>query len=558
MKKNYFITLLLTFCFVGFSFGQGSESFTNSNATNSYEDNSFTGDGGIMWTYVQSRDANGDNNGSGINLPALMLRRVASGSKVTSSTISGGIGDFSVKLYKGFTGGGNRQVELFVNGVSKGISTPFDDFNEHIFSVSGINVAGDVIIELVNITSKQIIVDDITWTTPSSDPSLSIISPTHNTVFPSSTTEVPITLNITNFILSGDNGSGMTDSTGDGYIKATIEETGQATQVTSFFTATPSLTVVAGRIYTVTLELVDNSEASLSPKVEVSVGFSVELPCDLVLGTIATTCDTGAAARSDTYSGTIEFTGGNTGVTYTITASGTTIGGDNPNSSASGTITFSGITEGTDVVVTIVGDSGSSCDYERTLFSPSCVTFPIIEHFDYTDASNLGDQSAWTMLNSGDEMLVAAGNLDYTGLEASTGNMITFDGSGSETYTDFSDVTSGTVYASFLLKVTGFQTGSNPDVTDGGYIAALAGSTSSYDARFWVRPNPDTSGTTFDIGYGFETSNPTFTTETYSLNDVLFIVMAYNMDDATVSTWINPDASSFEAVATPTATLSGT
>ena len=40
----------------------------------------------------------------------------------------------------------------------------FNDFNEHIFSVNGINVSGDVIIELVNITSKQVIIDDISWT----------------------------------------------------------------------------------------------------------------------------------------------------------------------------------------------------------------------------------------------------------------------------------------------------------------------------------------------------------------------------------------------------------
>ena len=93
-----------------------------------------------------------------------MLRRVSDGSKVTSSTISGGIGDFSVKLYKGFTGGGNRQVELFVNGVSQGTSTPFDNYDEQIFMVSGINQPGDVIIELRNTTAKQVIVDDIEWT----------------------------------------------------------------------------------------------------------------------------------------------------------------------------------------------------------------------------------------------------------------------------------------------------------------------------------------------------------------------------------------------------------
>ncbi|MDC6470540.1 PKD domain-containing protein, partial [Flavobacteriales bacterium] len=140
------------------------EDFTNSNATASYTNGVFVGNSSILWTYIASRNANGDANNSGISLPALMLRMSASVSKITSSTITGGVSDFSVKLYKGFTGAGNRQVELFINGVSKGTSTPFDDFSEHIFSVTGINVSSDIIIEIVNITSKQIIIDDISWT----------------------------------------------------------------------------------------------------------------------------------------------------------------------------------------------------------------------------------------------------------------------------------------------------------------------------------------------------------------------------------------------------------
>lgn len=140
------------------------EDFTNSNATVSYANGSFVGNNGITWTYVASRDENGDDNGSGINGKALMLRRSSDDSKVTSSTFADGIGDFSVKLYKGFTGGGNRQVELFVNGDSKGTSTAFDDFDEHVFSVTGINISGDVVIEIKNKLSKQVIVDDISWT----------------------------------------------------------------------------------------------------------------------------------------------------------------------------------------------------------------------------------------------------------------------------------------------------------------------------------------------------------------------------------------------------------
>ena len=117
--SNYI--LLYIFLFLGLNiYSQtppGLEDFTNSNATASYTNGVFVGNSSISWTYIASRNANGDANNSGISLPALMLRRSASVSKITSSTITGGVSDFSIKLYKGFTGGGNRQVELFINGV---------------------------------------------------------------------------------------------------------------------------------------------------------------------------------------------------------------------------------------------------------------------------------------------------------------------------------------------------------------------------------------------------------------------------------------------------------
>ena len=143
----------------------GSENFDNAELpSNGYGHGSFVGNNGVTWTYVGSRDENGDSNNSGISGNALMLRRQSDGSKVTSSAVSGGISDFSVKLYKGFTGGGNRQVELFVNEVSYGLSEAFNDFNEHIFTITGIDIPGDVIVEIQNVTGNQIIVDDITWT----------------------------------------------------------------------------------------------------------------------------------------------------------------------------------------------------------------------------------------------------------------------------------------------------------------------------------------------------------------------------------------------------------
>ncbi|MCK9584961.1 MAG: T9SS type A sorting domain-containing protein [Candidatus Cloacimonetes bacterium] len=173
--KKLILIFTLSLLMLGMAWGQGVEDFTNSNATSSYANGSFVGNNSITWSYVASRDDNGDANSSGIVAPALMLRRSSDSSAVSSSTISGGIGDFSVKLYKGFTGSGNRQVELFINGASQGTSTGFNDYNLHTFTVTGINVTGDIVIQIKNITSTQVIVDDISWTAyASSTPTITL------------------------------------------------------------------------------------------------------------------------------------------------------------------------------------------------------------------------------------------------------------------------------------------------------------------------------------------------------------------------------------------------
>jgi hypothetical protein len=163
MKKT--LLIFITTLTANFLVAQGLENFDDLAVGSAYSIGSFTNtNSNITWSYTSSRDANGDSNSSGINLPALMLRRSSDNSNVLSSTISGGIQDFSVKLYKGFTGAGSREVELLINGVSVGTSTPFDNYNEQIFNVTGIDISGDFTIEIKNITSKQVIIDDISWT----------------------------------------------------------------------------------------------------------------------------------------------------------------------------------------------------------------------------------------------------------------------------------------------------------------------------------------------------------------------------------------------------------
>ena len=248
---KYFYFLIFTFFTFNLTHGQGLEDFTNSNATNSYSDGSFEGNNGITWSYIASRNGNNDSNASGIELPALMLRRASSGSKITSSAISGGISNFSMKLYKGFTGGGDRQVELFINGVSMGTSTPFDDFSEYTFTVDDINISGSIEIEIVNTTPKQIIIDDISWT-----------------------------------------------------------------------------------------------------------GFSTS--CSVVLGQAQYSCEGNTIGdNNDTVTVSIPYTGSDAGITSLTTASGGSIGGDDPATTTDGTIVISGVSEGSawDLVL-----NGGDCD----------------------------------------------------------------------------------------------------------------------------------------------------------------------------------------------------
>ncbi len=183
------------------------------------------------------------------------------------------------------------------------------------------------------------------------------------------------------------------------------------------------------------------------------------------------------------------------------------------------------------------------------------VSLPHYEGFDYAAAANLGDQTNWTNLNSGDEIIVASGSLSYSGLEISTGNSVSFAGGGFDPYLTYEEVTSGSVFASFIFKVTDIS--SMTDLTDGGYFAAIADETFSYDARIWVRPNPDASGSTFDIGFGNMSSVPPVTTGTFNLDDEIFVVISYNIDNGDVACWINPSSTDFGGTA-PTATITGT
>lgn len=266
--------------------------------------------------------------------------------------------------------------------------------------------------------------------------------------------------------------------------------------------------------------------------------------CGLSLLNPLAVCDA-VTAGIDTYTAVIDFTGGGT-ATYTVSADTgfVNLSGGNPTTDATGIITVTDVLEGTDVTITV--QDGGICDVNFTVFSPDCVPsidLPIYEGFDYVVGQNLSDQNNWSDFNSGDNIAIGGpGGLTYTGLAsgAQTGNHVSFDGSGAESKIEFTPVTSGPVYASFIVNISSQSAITN--LTDGGYIAALAASDSGYDARVWVRPNPNASSSTYDISITNLSSvaNGAPFAGSYNIGDNVLIVLSYEPSTGNIKGWVNP------------------
>ena len=263
--------------------------------------------------------------------------------------------------------------------------------------------------------------------------------------------------------------------------------------------------------------------------------------CNLSMSTPTATCDA-ITASTDTYTATVNFTGGGSG-TFTVTADSGTVDltAGNPTTDTTGTIKVTGVTEGTNVIVKV--KDGNLCDVNYTVNAAVCVpslNLPLYEGFNYTVGNNLDDQANWTDLNSGDHVLIAGtGGLTYTGLAsgAQTGNHISFDGSGIDNKIKFTGLASGVVYASFIFKIT--DQSSITDLNDGGYFAALAENDTSFDTRIWVHPKTNPVGTTYEISITNTSSSPTFD-GTYNVGDNVLIVLSYAPGVGTIKGWVNP------------------
>ena len=544
MKKNYFLTLILTFCFSAFSLGQ--EMLLNGGFEN-WTDTTTPSD----WSKAENTTQESTEKRTG-NYSAKMT----GGTKDIAQTINNIVaGDsYTITLWYKVESGDNTDARIWsywknssnsnidnndndTEDAIRGPNNNYLDNNNNVWTkyeatITAPTDASQFYFELRVYGSAVVYWDDLSFVhnTTGTDPTLSIISPSDNQEFDSSVSDVTINFSIANFTLSGDNGSEMSDNTGDGYILGSLVEDGMADGTKNVFDTSAIIeSVKAGSTYTITAELVDNAGASLSPKVETSVTFSVKLSCDLSLGTIDTSCDA-LTSGTDTFSGTIDFTGGNTGIVYTITApQGVTVGGDNPDSVAEGTITFSGMTEGTDAEITIVGGNGSSCDFSRTLYSPSCISLPISEDFGYADGS-LTANPLWDSF-SGTE-----GDLMIT-----SGQALVQHGTPSEDAQIQFAAVSGSVYYAFDFTVV--DQGSPIPGSDNEYFAMFKDDGFNYRARLDIVPPTSTGDYSVGISSVGSTADAVWATD-FTYGTTYRVTVMYNQDSNIAQLWVDATSDS--------------
>ncbi|WP_027377870.1 endonuclease [Kaistella palustris] len=140
----------------------GTEDFENVPSTGSnppastYADRTWSGNG-IVWNATNARTdkqiyIDGDTN------KAICIKK----GSLKSSVISGGIGSLKVKTYLPFSDSAGNYT-LLINGVVKG-QIPYSK-TAKTQTIENINVAGDVVIELIDqTTSNRVSFDNLSWT----------------------------------------------------------------------------------------------------------------------------------------------------------------------------------------------------------------------------------------------------------------------------------------------------------------------------------------------------------------------------------------------------------
>ncbi len=136
-----------------------AETFENIPAnSSSYSDQNWTGDNGLTWSATSARTDQTLNN-RGLVLDG----RGSTNGTLTSTSITGGIGEITLSTQRVYNGG-SGDLSVFVNGDLKG-TIPYDG-SVQTTTISNINVSGNVIVTIKEDTTggDRVVIDDLTWT----------------------------------------------------------------------------------------------------------------------------------------------------------------------------------------------------------------------------------------------------------------------------------------------------------------------------------------------------------------------------------------------------------
>jgi hypothetical protein len=278
MKKLYFLSLILLTSLLGFSQGsvnfddaakwtQGSAAFT-SYSNHTYVDGDFSL---ACLDVIRNTTAAQDGFPGGLGTYSLRLQNDAT-TEVVFTIANGGVGNFSFSARRWDAAPDtNFAVEFSTDGgttwtASSTINaTVTNDSNWK--TISGVINSSNTNIKVrvkSNGTTERLMIDDFTWTSPSTEPSILITSPSNGTNYAPTVNSVTLNLLISNF--------NVANGTGDGHIHYTVNG---GSVVMKYDTTPIVLSSLTPGTYTVFAELVNNSHAPIVPATSATVTFTI-------------------------------------------------------------------------------------------------------------------------------------------------------------------------------------------------------------------------------------------------------------------------------------------
>ncbi|MCK8479150.1 GEVED domain-containing protein [Psychroserpens algicola] len=276
MKKNYSLILIALLCAVLSGYGQGSETLTNLNASaSSYVDGSYTGDNGVTWSYTTARTVTATDNITGTSIG---FGRPGNGPvrSLSATSNANGVGDLSYTVSSYFTGGtaADRTIEVHVNGTLYDTYTLAAEGPDYSRTVT-VNESGAVLIEFLSVGTRQMVLDDISWTAAAvTDPNLAISGTTNhgNSCLTTAASTVQYTISNSGILPA----AGINVSSDDAqFVVSNLSSTAIAASGSATFDVT--FTPTALGVQTATISVTSTTPTSNSPTINIT-GTGISAP----------------------------------------------------------------------------------------------------------------------------------------------------------------------------------------------------------------------------------------------------------------------------------------